>query len=71
MSEEILPRLQKMRAERDLFNEYQQLGRNIQKMEQTLIAFQWWNACVCLFKDWFSNLKRRFFCRKIAESREK
>jgi chromosome segregation ATPase len=46
MDEEILPRLNKLRGERELYNEYQKLGRDIEEHERLIICFEYWSLDV-------------------------
>lgn len=46
MDDEILPRLNKLRGERDLYNEYLKLGRDIEHQERLQICLEFWRAFV-------------------------
>ncbi|KAI6185372.1 Structural maintenance of chromosomes protein [Aphelenchoides besseyi] len=44
MDEEILPRLEKLRNERDQFNEYNKLGRDVENLQRMQICLDYWMA---------------------------
>lgn len=49
MDEEIMPRLNKLRGERELYEEYQTLGRKIEANGRLEECFNFWTADVSLF----------------------
>lgn len=66
MDEEILPRLNKLRGERELYQEYLKLGREIEQQERLQHCFEFWRTEV--FQESFLWLHPLEFWKALPRS---